>query len=687
MRKETGAVKILLFALAVTAFFFAVQTWATTLTLRSSGKDASDPGDWTWTGSELGDNSDATYASAAGSGLWLRSDIQRPFIPSDAVINSVVVYVRARQTGNEYIEFGVYCAASGTDSTGSNVPRPGSSFTDYSNSFVTNPCTNSSWTITDIENLVVSIGTIRSGRWWSGEMQVSEVWVVVDYSRSSLQVLQNRAAVDSDVQITVSAFFSDDANGNSSTDFELCYDSGCVSSVPVCSGVTGSSPRSCVFSGLAQNTSYWFRVTHSDPDGVNGSNPQIIGPYRTSNNRVIPDPAEAAVESSTTITVSAPFTGDANGDSSTTVERCTDSSCSSPVTICSDLAGSSPRTCVDNSLSSQTSYWFRITFSDPDGVNTSNASNPQIIGPYTTPAPDTTPPVFGGIALAEDMGRGRRVRLEFDAATDESPPIKYNVYYNLASSWNDADWSQNNVLRDVNTRPGKTYQLKTYLDGLEEGEEYVVGVRAEDARGNEDTNSVTLTVIPYPRMMKSEGYYLVADGLAPASGFNRPSQVFGDDVGGTLLVYTWVSSGLGFNAPFQGRYEVPSVITPGKAYWVYNWQPGNLLDDDYGSRNTSSQTIVDLLPGWNMIANPYHKNVRLRDVVVTKVNNPGAGDYTFEEAVLNGWLVNAVYWWNGSGYNWAAYNDNPPAKLVPWRGYWIYQSDDSVQLQLKFTRP
>jgi predicted CxxxxCH...CXXCH cytochrome family protein len=90
------------------------------------------------------------------------------------------------------------------------------------------------------------------------------------------------------------------------------------------------------------------------------------------------------------ITVSAPFTGDDNGTSRTDVER--QEGCSGGwVLICDDLAGASPRTCVDNGLTGDTDYCYRVTFTD--STDTVLGTNPQTIGAFHTSvcaANDTT---------------------------------------------------------------------------------------------------------------------------------------------------------------------------------------------------------------------------------------------------------------------------------------------------------
>ncbi len=188
------------------------------------------------------------------------------------------------------------------------------------------------------------------------------------------------ANVNSCTQITVTIPFTDDANGNSSTTVEYNTSSSFPGTI-ACSNLAGPSPRTCIISNLQNNTQYWIRVTFYDIDGVNGPNPQIIGPYTTYNCMTIVEVASANVDSCNQITISAPFSGDWNGNSITNFEKQTN--CSGNFeTICSNISGASPRVCTAFPLNESTNYCFRITFQDSDGVE---GTNPQTIGPYTTP--------------------------------------------------------------------------------------------------------------------------------------------------------------------------------------------------------------------------------------------------------------------------------------------------------------
>ncbi|KAB2967988.1 MAG: CxxxxCH/CxxCH domain-containing protein [Thermoanaerobaculia bacterium] len=132
--------------------------------------------------------------------------------------------------------------------------------------------------------------------------------------------------------------------------------------------------------GVANGSSYYYKIFARDAC-VNHAIGAQTGPHQPSSQAVTTGLPTASASSCTQVTVSAPFTGDPDGDSRTTFEH--GGSASGPWSAaCSDVAGPSPRTCVDT-VSESSSTWYRVTFSDPDGVL---GANPQVTGPATTPA-------------------------------------------------------------------------------------------------------------------------------------------------------------------------------------------------------------------------------------------------------------------------------------------------------------
>lgn len=98
---------------------------------------------------------------------------------------------------------------------------------------------------------------------------------------------------------------------------------------------------------------------------------------------------------------------------------------------------------------------------------------------------DFSPPLFGGLTSATDDGTDGDVTLDWNPATDSSPPITYNVYMALSSM------GQNFAVPDYTTQA-----LTLQIPGLTNGVTYYFIVRAEDRLGYEETNTVERNVIP-----------------------------------------------------------------------------------------------------------------------------------------------------------------------------------------------
>ena len=111
---------------------------------------------------------------------------------------------------------------------------------------------------------------------------------------------------------------------------------------------------------------------------------------------------------------------------------------------------------------------------------------------YTPSTPDTTPPTWDttiGIQSATDTGNGGEVMVTYGTATDaDSPPVKYNVYYNTSSPATGTGCTE---ISDVGPSPYT-------VTGLTNGQQYYFAVRAEDSATppNEDTNTVELDATP-----------------------------------------------------------------------------------------------------------------------------------------------------------------------------------------------
>lgn len=136
---------------------------------------------------------------------------------------------------------------------------------------------------------------------------------------------------------------------------------------------------------ISPATTYYVRATTFDPDGVEGANPQVLGPVVTPAldvNAVSAVGAKAEARRDE-IMVVVPIADDSNANSGGTVEIATSPDgpwtrrCGSPSE--SNLPFALKR-CRLRGLQPATDYWLRVTLTDPDGVV---GENPQVIGPIT----------------------------------------------------------------------------------------------------------------------------------------------------------------------------------------------------------------------------------------------------------------------------------------------------------------
>jgi hypothetical protein len=123
---------------------------------------------------------------------------------------------------------------------------------------------------------------------------------------------------------------------------------------------------------------------------------------------------------------------------------------------------------------------------------------------------------------------------------------------------------------------------------------------------------------------------------------------------GTILNFVY-----GWNTVSQS-YASTDVIGPGESYWVYAynacnlWVSGPINNDDY---------ITNLFTKWNLIGLPFNTSIDKINLTIT--NN--SIDYTWQQAVDNGTILNFVYGWNTVSQSYASTDI-----LNPGYGYWMY---------------
>ena len=128
---------------------------------------------------------------------------------------------------------------------------------------------------------------------------------------------------------------------------------------------------------------------------------------------------------------------------------------------------------------------------------------------------DVTPPTFAGIVTLAVQSRGQ-IRATWATATDSTPPIRYEVYIQASTAT-----GLFNIANIIASTPNLQYDIFTLPDGsfLVNGTTYFVGVRAVDAVGNRDTNTVSLSVISTGVTVAADVY--LAEGAFAINSSNQ----------------------------------------------------------------------------------------------------------------------------------------------------------------------
>ena len=142
------------------------------------------------------------------------------------------------------------------------------------------------------------------------------------------------------------------------------------------------------------------------------------------------------------------------------------------------------------------------------------------------------------------------------------------------------------------------------------------------------------------------------------------AQLSGQEAFGTSRVYRW-------NAEQNLYTEVSSSqpVTQGEGYSLYR-ESQSVPELSSYTEEPGLEYTYPLKPGLNLVSNPYSGNVRLSDVRIQK----GSGTpVSWQEAVARGWIVDALYYYNGQdwGNTYFYLTAENGGVLVPWMGYWV----------------
>lgn len=114
---------------------------------------------------------------------------------------------------------------------------------------------------------------------------------------------------------------------------------------------------------------------------------------------------------------------------------------------------------------------------------------------------DLTPPTFAGITSVTPQSNGSLL-VQFPQATDTSTPLRYRVYIALGSVDASNLFQSTNIVQVVEPQGvgpyfAKIFTLSDQVTFLAINETYTLGVRAVDAVGITETNTVILTAVSF----------------------------------------------------------------------------------------------------------------------------------------------------------------------------------------------
>ncbi len=321
-------------------------------------------------------------------------------------------------------------------------------------------------------------------------------------------------------------------------------------------------------------------------------------------------------------------------------------------------------------------YDVEVTVKDSGGASDSGIFRITVAEPEDVSAPDAIRDLRAAYVL------GGSAVLMWTAPADDSltgTAALYDLrYMEDCTSPPGFDWE---MAAEVNSEPRpQAGTLHTFtLSGLSSDKSYCIAIKSMDASSHISpvSNIVllpsssfsggdSLKELTSPVFLR-KGYNLIAFPLMPVpNGSDSLLPVTGDPV----ILYRWYSHYPGITPP---QYYLEETILPGLGYMLYSHED-NVKLNVQGIEISDAQYVVSLQGGWNMIGMPYNRPVMLKDLMVRTKSTGQIKPYI--DAVKDGAIGNTLYYLNSANYDFTSFNDDPPAILEPWTGYWIYVGDD-----------
>ncbi|MBI3804504.1 MAG: fibronectin type III domain-containing protein [Nitrospirae bacterium] len=285
-----------------------------------------------------------------------------------------------------------------------------------------------------------------------------------------------------------------------------------------------------------------------------------------------------------------------------------------------------------------------------------------------------------------------------DAGTGSGCPCgtvtSYNIRYSTLKIVDDAATPAVGEVRFSNATaattaptPQSAGSTETFtIQGLNPNTPYYFALKSSDAKPwtsplSNVVNAASSPPIPATNLLS--GWNMVSVPMTPSPA--DVATVFGSSVGVPVNVKKWVSTGTTNQTGSFDLLSATDTVLPGVGYFLESPDDTRFLNPA-GSANSAATFTIPLSQGYNIIGNPYTKDVSLDTTCVGQ--NGGTGTCTssanaanfksYANAVAAGWVGNALYRWDGAAYTFKTYNDPDPAQkatLQLWQGYWLQVTD------------
>jgi len=202
--------------------------------------------------------------------------------------------------------------------------------------------------------------------------------------------------------------------------------------------------------------------------------------------------------------------------------------------------------------------------------------------------------------------------------------------------------------------------ISVNISGLSSGTySATITLTGEEVSNSPQYITVTLNVLPPPsnffNLNLSQGWNAIS---LPLVTDPRPATVF-QGVKGDWALFWWDPTLPGPNG--MGGYVMNPNLAPGKGYWMKIFG-GSQVVTISGSPCQESPFNIPLYSGWNMIGNPFLKEMSVGLILV----ETQGGLMTIEEAMNTG-VISPFFLYNGTGYELIFAS----GQFVPGKGYWV----------------